>query len=321
MGVPQANEGQNQEPVSLQIPDRYADYIELDRESSGEGEGNPDPEPTGKPDKPESEKTPTVKAEGDGEPDAQSKPDGEKPEERRKPGWLRKIERQRAKIAQLESQLAQMKAKPAKPEQKLTRDHFLSDDEFESWKDAQRTERIKNDMRIEQTENQINDLTADVDDTEFRGSWQERLQDNFEGDQEGLRDYTQKLQGLPHNYLRQEIHEMIRYSEVGPRMLQVLATYPEIANRLNAIKSPVVLGAQLGQLEGQVRARLEAVRQHQPQAPAANAAPGRPQPARKPAAPPPTGPVGGQQGAGDSVDDEDALYASLMNKKFGRSPR
>lgn len=298
-----------QAPVSQQMPDRYADYLE----------DNADPVDAGTSDEPAVEpqddsvavKTPEARKPQEQKPNAgDAKKEGQKPSQQDEPAYVRKIRRQRAQIGALEDRVRQLEAEKAKPAPKYSRDHFVSDEEYEDWREQQRTNRIRTDIAIENAQEQIQNLSSEADETEFRESWNTKLSDNFEGDPEGLKHYVQTLRGLPANYLRPEIHEMIRSSGVGPRMLQVLGTYPHMAKELNAIKSPVVLGARLAKLESQVEYHLQRTRAQGQQAPA----PAARQP-QGPKAPPPIGPVGGNHGSQEV--DEEALYDQVRNKKFG----
>ena len=306
-------EGQ-QAPVSQQTPDRYAEYLELDADA--EGNGNPPETSEENLEEGETEKTPAEAPkpkDGQKQNVAPAKKEGQDPgqQQHEEPAYVRKIRRQRAKIGELQARIEQLTTEKSKPAPKYTRDNFVSDEEYEEWREQQRTNRIRTDLAIDSVNEQIQNLSAEAEDVEFRETWQEKLTRNFEGDEDGLKHYVETLHKLPPNYLRPEIHEMVRSSEVGPRMLQVLGTYPHVAKELNAIKSPVVLGARLAKLESQVEYHLQRTRQ-QGRAPQGQLQ----QPQRQvPKAPPPIGSVGGNHGA--SEVDEDVLYDQLRRKKFG----
>ena len=288
-------EGKDQ-PPSPKSADKYASYYELNEEKD-EGVGIPKTEvPVETVDKPVDDKPPV-------EPSPTEK-------QVHKPNWQKRIDKQTAKIRNLETQLAELqKAKvPEKDLQKYKRENFVSDEEFEAHKDKLDDQRISSKLIAEKEK----DLMAEKNSAQeeaFAISWQGKVDDNFEGDPEGRAELSAEIQkqAIKINGWHQDIHDYLEGSDVSPRMMQVLLLRPDIVDQI-ATSKPIIRAKLLTRLETEIENVM-------------NARSAVPAPTAKPTvtkAPAPTGTIG--VGNGNVLSDDDADNASFkryMKQKHG----
>lgn len=293
MSTEQNIESKDQETLSQKIPDKYASYAELNQEES-DTSGNVEPVSEVKETKVADEKQVTEES--------------STKESVHKPRWQKRIDKQSAKIKMLEAQLAQLNEEKSKHKEmpKYKRDNFVTEEEYDEYNDK-RTESMFNKQLTERKERELLDAKRMAEDEAFNNNWQEKVNSNFEGDQEGYAEFAQliKQNSKTINGWHQDIHDYMEATDVGPRMMQVMLIRPDIAEQMSNAK-PIVRMKLLNKLESEIEAVM-----YQPRANQTTSA--------KPAvskAPAPIGTVGTSGNVLSDDESEDVAYQRYMNKKF-----
>jgi len=243
----EAEYGKVSSPIS-QKNDKYAEYYELNPED-GEEAGTSTSDKEAVVAKPADDKPALNKEQGD------SKDSSTEEKPAHTPGWQKRINKQTAKIRQLEEQLAAIQEGKAKQKEmpRYTRDNFVSEDEYESWKDKAIEEKV-NRKFADQQEAQLLQLKAQHEEQDFNSNWQERVAHNFDGDAEGYKEFAglvQQRKGELSNW-HQDIHDYMEGTDYGPRMMQVMFMRPDIVDSINHAK-PVVRTKLLMSLESEIQ--------------------------------------------------------------------
>ena len=282
-------------PLPPKSEDKYADYYEINNETTTEA-GTPEVKvPVETVEKPVDDKPPV-------DPSSTEKPV-------HKPNWQKRIDKQTVKIRALEAQIAELQKVKAQEKElpRYKRENFATDEEFEAHQDKIDDQRISSKLITEKEKDLVAAKTS-AEEEAFAINWQGKVENNFEGDPEGRAELATEIQNNAGkiNGWHQDIHDYLEGSDVSPRMMQVLLLRPDIVDQIASSK-PIIRAKLLGRLESEIEAVMSA-----------KAVP--PQ-AAKPAvtkAPAPTGTIGvGNSNVLPEDETEDVAYSKYMKKKFG----
>jgi hypothetical protein len=287
-------ESQDQQLIP-KIADKYADYYDMNSETTTD---------VGTSEVKVEDKT-EVKPVDDKQPDDSSTPE-EKPVH--KPAWQKRIDKQTAKIKQLEAQLAEIQNVKANQKElpKYKRENFVSDDEYEQYRDQQLEANV-NKKFTETQEKQIIEAKRAAEEEAFNTTWQEKVKHNFDGDQEGYTEFAGLIRqnATAMSKWHQDIHDFMEGTDYGPRMMQVLFYRPDIIEQINTAK-PIVRMKILNNLESEIATVLRQPKvAQQPAKPAVTKAPT------------PIGTVGSTGSVLSDDESDDVAYQRYMKKKFG----
>lgn len=292
---------------NVETPDpknqRYAEYYDMNPDDAGEAGTST-----------ESKESPVAKPADDKKvlPKEQDYSEESSTEEKpaHVPGWQKRINKQTAKIKMLEEQLAAIQEKKATQKEmpKYTRENFVSEQEYEDWKDKVTDERV-NRKFTEQQEQQLIQLKQQHEEEDFNNSWQERVAHNFDGDAEGYKEFAGLVQQKKSELSKwhQDIHDYMEGTEYGPRMMQVMFYRPDIVDNINRAK-PVVRTKLLMNLESEIVNVMNGLASKPAVAPTV-----QPKVSK---APGPIGTVGTSNQVLSEDEADDVAYDKYVNKKF-----
>ncbi len=245
------------------------------------------------------------------------------------PDWQRRIntltarekaqaEKHAKEIDDMRTKYEELSAKvSAKEKPKLERKNFANDEE---WIDHVATEKANKfiEKRLNERDKlELEHAQKQEEQQRFQSSWDERLKANYPNP-ELVSEFTELVNSTPDN-LHQDIHDFVRYSQVGPRMLHAMLLRPDYLQELNRLPSSVRT-ARLAQLEDAVYGVIESENKetqklNSPSAPTVPAVPKK----TVSNAPDPIGRVG-VSGSSTSLDEQDSQAAVLAykRKRFGR---
>jgi hypothetical protein len=294
--------------------DMYADYYELNEEAPAEGTEVVTPtgdqgehvgvKDSGTPEDPSSKERQAA----DAEPPA---PETPKPE--RTPHWKKQIDKQTRRIRELEEQIArtEAKTKQVKEEPRHGPDNYLTEEEYRTAEAKRAAREGTYEAQLELQREELGRLAESTSETEFRGSWAERTDRNFDGDPEGRAQLAQLVRNNK-TPLHQDIHDFMDHAEYGPRTMQVLLLRPDIVANINRAK-PIARYDMLTRLHREVESYMTAGGSSQIAQPQA-----APAPRKVSQAPTPLAPVGQAAGSPLNQDDEDEAYRARFEKqRFG----
>lgn len=212
-----------------------------------------------------------------------------------------KIQAQKSRIAELEKSLEEMKKAP-----KYTKEHFATDEEYEDWKDSQRTTKIRTELALDQAREQMTESTNNA----FKQSWNQKVS-SFYKDPEDIAAFRQTLANAKAQGINppQAVHDYVQHSDIGPVMLEYLLATPEAMHGVSNVPA-VVQAARLSQIEQGLYRLL-----HQQGYFGNEGSQAQPQPAQTKVtqAPAPIGPVG--QRSEVSVDGSSSSAAKAYKRK------
>jgi hypothetical protein len=265
---------------------KYAKYYEMNKATSEAGTSDGDAgEDSG--------------SQGAGETTA-GKPPAPKPEKAKqedqghKSGYDRRIgvltAREKAaneQIRALEARLAALET-PVQTKPKLTRDNFLTQEEYDDHRDRELTERVRNDLQKESLEGQKKAQEQNA----FKSGWVDSVNKLYTTPEKKAA-FSDLVRNSPDN-LHKDVHEYIRSTEVGPMMLEAFLLRPDFAEQVKAMPS-AKRAATLMRLEEGIIGHLEDQQAGSSQTRT---------PSRVTAAPTPIGVVGGNA---SGIPDPDSL--------------
>jgi hypothetical protein len=285
--------GIDQQPVSQNADNEYAEYYAMNQEPSAEGtdSGTPAVE---------------VQATPDVAPKAEPSPTDNKD---RVPHWKKQIDKQTRRIRELEEERHQLLKTREKvvAEPKYTADNFINDAEYRVYEAKRLAREASIEANLEMQDQRISNASAQANDTEFQASWSGKMASNFEGDPEGEAQFRNEL-ATSKVQLHPDVHSYLETTEFGPRMLQVLLLRPDIVSQIGR-STPVVRSALLLKLDREIEGHMRGL---------ASAAPA-PAQRKVTSAPTPLAPVG--QGGGSTLTDEESdevARARYEKRHFGR---
>jgi hypothetical protein len=297
------NDGQVSPPLS-QKSDKYAEYFELNPETD-EDVGTSEPEV-----KKAIEKAPADDKQIPQKEQSQAEESSTEEKQAHVPGWQKRINKQTAKIKMLEEQLAAIQEKKATQKEmpKYTRENFVSEQEYEDWKDKVTDERV-NRKFTEQQEQQLIQLKQQHEEEDFNNGWQERVAHNFDGDAEGYKEFAGLVQQKKSELSKwhQDIHDYMEGTEYGPRMMQVMFYRSDIVDNINRAK-PVVRTKLLMNLESEIVNVMNGLASKPAVAPTV-----QPKVSK---APGPIGTVGTSNQVLSEDEADDVAYEKYVNKKI-----
>jgi hypothetical protein len=293
------NLGVDQSPIPENTDSKYRDYYEANKET----------EPAAGTAKADST-TAEVKNDTDVKQPPESSP-GEQAKEHT-PDWQRRIDKLTRRNKTYESELQALRKqvedlKPKQPQQKLTKENFVSEEEYQEHIAKRVYEQQQEAMSKANAEQYESERKAMEQQQEFAKTWKDKTDRVFAGDKEGREQFENLLREVSSDEdfnLHQDIHDYIGDSDIGPRILHVLMLRPDLVERYNSLK-PVTRGAALSRLEGEIISLMRGA-VPQEQKPASNVS----------KAPAPIGPVG-NHGARTEPSDEE-LLDQYYKKKNGR---
>lgn len=220
----------------------------------------------------------------------------------------------KAEIRRLRAEIEALKQSAGEGGKKVSRENYVSDDEFQEDLRKETARAIKNEILLETKNSQLEQVENQV----FKESWGDKV-NAYYPDQESRVAYSTLLKqakaaGInPH----QDVHDYVQDSSIGPVLLEYLLRDPNALATINDAK-PVVRATRLYQLEQGLMAYLQEQANGQQAA-----APSRQQPAQAPArrvtqAPAPIGPVGnGGAAVADSGDSTSAVI-NYKRQRYGK---
>lgn len=258
-----------------------------------------------------------VKSEGaektqDAKPEPVKAPEQEQVQDKKPhiPDWQKRINKQTAIIKRQEAELAELKkwresqAQPTKP--KLTRDNFVTEEEWIDYKAEQKVKEILAKQQEETAKGQGEAEQKQKEVIEFQRKWANVVRSNFEGDEQGMREFLAKVQDPEITEgMDKDVHDYVESSPVGARLLDVLINRPDLVEQINGAK-PVYKGEILRRLESQVYQFMQSKK-------------GDTGKAKVPETKAPK-PIGSISQEGSALDEETAQrvqYDNYMKKKHG----
>jgi hypothetical protein len=166
-------------------------------------------------------------------------------------GFLKRIDILTSRNKKLEERLANLEksSETKKVEPKLTKDNFINEAEYQEYLIDQKVQERLDKMSAKQSESQAKQSEEAERSREFQSSWAKRVQTTLTPiEAQELADLTQDESIDLHD----DIHEVISYSDLGPKILRELLLRPEAIKTLNAMPSSI-RGAKLMQLESYLR--------------------------------------------------------------------
>jgi hypothetical protein len=287
--------------------DQYAKYFKMNGLDEG---GNPlettDPEATAERAINKDQAQPAEPQKAKPEQQAEQPRQKQSGHERRIEVLTARTKQDKEKIGRLESEIA--KLKEAKPQPKLSRDHFATEDEYEDHRDAVRKEDLKREVRLENLQEQLEETSA----SNFKQTWTQKVSAFYQAP-EDVQRYRQTLQWAKANGVNphQDVHDYVQDVEVGPVMLEYLLSNPQVLNAINGSK-PVVRASRLMQLEQAILQSLQSPPSEQPQ----SRTPQTQQ--RVSRAPDPVGQVGNGGAPASSDGDTVAEVRRYKQQTYGR---
>lgn len=290
-------------PVS-QTPDRYSRYRELNKapESAGSESGTP----VG-----QTNTTGGVKQETTATPAAAKKTESAPKEH--ESGYDRRIRvltaREKAaneRNAALEARLNALEGKLTPQQPKLTRDNFLTDSEYDAYREKELLGKVTGELQTRESQRQQEEAKQ----REFKSSWADRVNTIYT-DPVRKQAFADLVRESPDN-LHSDVHDYVKTSNVGPMMLEAFLMRPDFAEQVSQMPA-IKRAATLMRLEDGINEHL-ATRATTPPAPS------RPAASQVSRAPAPVGPVGvSSAGTVDpnSLPSEDRVRA-YKQKRFGR---
>lgn len=286
--------GVDLQPTPTNVDSKYADYVALNEDKSTEGKVD----------------APVEKVTVSNEDVKPSDSSTDKPTKEHIPDWQRRINTLTRKNKSYESEMEALRReiqslKQPKVEQpKLTRDNFLTDDEWIDYKAELKARDVINKQMSEASQMRAERDSQYAQEQGFKQNWNQKVASNFADDQEGLSQLNELLHDAEDN-MHQDIHDYIEDSPIGPRMLHVLLLRPDLVERYNQMKS-VTRGVALARLEDEIMGVLNGRTPvgAQPSKPTASVS----------KAPAPIGQVGTSGSSRDSLSDDEAIALYRKNK-------
>jgi len=298
--------GEASQPIS-QNRDEYADYYEINAEPS-ETAGTVTPEPAKVEEKPADNKPEAKPQASDLSP--------EKPQPQHVPNWKKKIDKQTKQIAELRAELEKTKGSDGQKQTKYTRENFVNDEEFEAWREKSVTQRIRDELKQEMLEKELQRAEQEKNEVEheaFRESWQQKVKSNYDVNSTEFAEYTQIARNQDYlASLPEAVHDFVESTEYGPLMIHVLYYRPDLVTAL-ANSKPIAQTRTLMRLESEIEAAYKGKASESKQVSA-------PAPKKEiPAISKAPAPIGSIKVEGDTAETDDASeYARYVKKHILR---
>jgi chemotaxis protein histidine kinase CheA len=239
-------------------PEPKNDVDELRSETTGNNDSDPGRDESEKPD--ESNPKTGDKPNPETPKDKSKLSDKEKAEYAFRKQFAKQDSKYKTQLEQMRQELEDLKKNIAKPEAKITRDNFETDEDYEDWRLDQKAQNIFDNSQKKQLEAKIEEQSIIEQKTKVTSKVQELYSDPKDldlynkmiqfGIQNGLEDALNSDNG-------KDIKKFIDNSTIGPRVLQHLIGFPNKFNEIFNMDDTIDKRFELKMLERELLADIQ----------------------------------------------------------------